>query len=87
VRSPPGLTVFLETIALRLSPRLICATRYRIEQPGALTSTRMADEAEQPAKAEPTQITPKGLEIRMPKYKDLMEAFRKIVHAPAKKQP
>jgi hypothetical protein len=47
----------------------------------------MEDEAQQPAKAEPTQITPKGLEIRMPKYKDLMEAFRKIAHAPAKKQP
>jgi hypothetical protein len=47
----------------------------------------MEDEAQQPAKVEPTQITPKGLEIRMPKYKDLMEAFRKIAHAPAKKQP
>jgi hypothetical protein len=33
------------------------------------------------------QTTPKGLEIPVPKRRDLMDAFRKIVHAPAKKQP
>jgi hypothetical protein len=48
----------------------------------------MAETPQEPAKDEPpTQITPKGLEIPMPKYKDLMDAFRKIVHAPVKKQP
>jgi hypothetical protein len=47
----------------------------------------MTDEPQQPAKDEPTQTTPKGLEIPVPKRRDLMEAFRKIVHAPIKKQP
>jgi len=47
----------------------------------------MADQPQQPASDEPTQITPKGLEIPVPKRRDLMDAFRKIVHAPAKKQP
>jgi hypothetical protein len=36
---------------------------------------------EQPAE---TQRTPKGLEIPVPKRRDLMDAFRKIVHAPKK---
>jgi hypothetical protein len=35
---------------------------------------------------EPKQTTPKGLEIPVPKRRDLMDAFRKIV-APVKKQP
>jgi hypothetical protein len=47
----------------------------------------MADEPQQPAKDEPTQTTPQGLEIPVPKRRDLMDAFRKIVHAPVKKQP
>jgi len=48
----------------------------------------MKDKAQQPAAAdEPTQTTPTGLEIPVPKRRDLMDAFRKIVHAPAKKQP
>jgi len=47
----------------------------------------MTDEPKQPAKDQPTQTTPKGLEIPVPKRRDLMDAFRKIVHAPAKKQP
>jgi hypothetical protein len=34
---------------------------------------------------EPTQKTPKGLEIPVPKRKDVMDAFRKIVGAPPKK--
>ena len=36
---------------------------------------------------EPKQKTPKGLEIPVPKRKDLIDAFRKIVGAPVKKQP
>jgi len=44
----------------------------------------MEDE-KQPAPAEPTQTTTKGLEIPAPKRRDLMDAFRKIVHAPPKK--
>jgi hypothetical protein len=47
----------------------------------------MADQPQQPATDEPTQTTPKGLEIPVPKRRDLMDAFRKIVHAPAKRQP
>jgi len=47
----------------------------------------MADQPQQPATDEPTQTTPKGLEIPVPKRRDLMDAFRKIVHAPGKKQP
>jgi hypothetical protein len=39
------------------------------------------------AEPEPKQKTPKGLEIPVPKRKELMDAFRKIVGAPAKKQP
>ena len=39
---------------------------------------------EQPASV-PKQTTPKGLEIPVPKRKELMDAFRKIVHAPPKK--
>ena len=35
---------------------------------------------------EPTQRTPKGLEIPVPKRKDIMDAFRKIA-APVKKKP
>jgi hypothetical protein len=34
---------------------------------------------EQPASDEPKQTTPKGLEIPVPKRRDLMGAFRKIV--------
>ena len=33
----------------------------------------------QPASSEPTQRTEKGLEIPVPKRKDLLDAFRKIV--------
>jgi hypothetical protein len=35
---------------------------------------------------EPRQTTPKGLEIPVPKRKDLMNAFRRIVQ-PVKKRP
>jgi hypothetical protein len=38
---------------------------------------------DQPA---PMQKTPKGLEIPVPKRRDLMDAFRKII-GPVKKQP
>jgi hypothetical protein len=31
------------------------------------------------SKREPTQTTPKGLEIPVPKRRELMDAFRKIV--------
>jgi hypothetical protein len=41
------------------------------------------DEGGSPA-PEPTQKTPKGLEIPVPKRRDLMDAFRKIVGAPKK---
>jgi hypothetical protein len=46
----------------------------------------MGDEVQQPATGEPTQKTPKGLEIPVPKRKELMDAFRKII-GPVKKQP
>jgi hypothetical protein len=36
---------------------------------------------------EPKQTTPKGLEIPVPKRKELMDAFRKIIGQPVKKQP
>jgi hypothetical protein len=36
---------------------------------------------------EPKQTTPKGLEIPIPKRKDVMDAFRKIVGAEQKKKP
>jgi len=36
------------------------------------------------AAPEPTQKTPKGLEIPVPKRRDLMDAFRKIIR-PVKK--
>jgi hypothetical protein len=45
----------------------------------------MADKAQQPAPDEPMQRTPRGLEIPVPKRRDLMDAFRKIVGAPTKK--
>ena len=41
----------------------------------------MEKPVQQPA-AEPKQRTRKGVEIPVPKRKDLMDAFRKIVHAP-----
>ena len=44
----------------------------------------MADKPQQPASDEPTQTTPKGLEIPVPKRKELMDAFRKIIR-PVKK--
>jgi hypothetical protein len=34
------------------------------------------------AAPEPKQTTPMGLKIPVPKRRDLMDAFRKIVHAP-----
>jgi hypothetical protein len=46
----------------------------------------MGDKTQQPASDEPMQKTPKGLEIPVPKRKELMDAFRKIV-GPVKKQP
>ena len=33
---------------------------------------------------EPTQVTPKGLEIPVPKRRDLMDAFKKLIQ-PVKK--
>ena len=44
----------------------------------------MGDDVQQAASDEPKQKTPKGLEIPVPKRRDLMDAFRKIVHAPKK---
>jgi hypothetical protein len=44
----------------------------------------MSGEQQEPTQGEPTQRTPKGLEIPVPKRRDLMDAFRKIVHAPKK---
>jgi hypothetical protein len=46
----------------------------------------MGDKVQPPASDEPKQTTPEGLEIPVPKRRDLMDAFRKIV-APVKKQP
>jgi len=46
----------------------------------------MPDRRQQPPTGEPTQTTPKGLEIPVPKRRDLMDAFRKII-GPVKKQP
>jgi hypothetical protein len=43
----------------------------------ALTSSRIE---------KPKQVTPKGLEIPVPKRKELMDAFRKII-GPVKKKP
>jgi len=40
----------------------------------------MGDKMQQPASEEPKQTTPKGLEIPVPKRRDLMDAFRKIIH-------
>jgi hypothetical protein len=45
----------------------------------------MGDNAQQPATDERKQVTPKGLEIPVPKRRDLMDAFRKIV-GPVKKR-
>jgi hypothetical protein len=42
---------------------------------------------QEPASDQPTQTTPKGLEIPVPKRRDLMDAFRKIVGVPVKKKP
>jgi hypothetical protein len=47
----------------------------------------MTDKEQQPATDEPTQTTPKGLEIPVPTRDSIFAAFRKIVHAPPKKQP
>ncbi len=41
----------------------------------------MSGKPQQPAE---TQRTLKGLEIPVPKRKEVMDAFRKIVHAPKK---
>jgi DNA-binding cell septation regulator SpoVG len=39
---------------------------------------------QEPTEPAATQHTDKGLEIAVPKRKDVMDAFRKIVHAPKK---
>jgi hypothetical protein len=44
----------------------------------------MADQPQEPAQDEPTQTTPKGLEIPVPKRRDLVDAFKKLVR-PVKK--
>jgi hypothetical protein len=44
----------------------------------------MEKDVQQPASDEPKQTTDKGLEIPVPKRKEVMDAFRKIVQ-PAKK--
>jgi hypothetical protein len=46
----------------------------------------MGDTKQQPSSDGPKQKTPKGLEIPVPKRKELMDAFRKIVQ-PVKKKP
>jgi hypothetical protein len=46
----------------------------------------MGDKVQQPASDEPKQKTPKGLEIPVPKRKELMDAFRKII-GPVKPKP
>jgi hypothetical protein len=62
----------------------------------ALTSPCMSEQPQDPAQTdwegeggaaapEPKQTMPKGLEIPVPKRRDLMDAFRKIVHAPKKR--
>lgn len=38
----------------------------------------------EPGELSATQRTPKGLEIPVPKRKEVMDAFRKIVQAPRK---
>jgi hypothetical protein len=50
----------------------------------ALPSMSMEDKVQQPASDEPKQVTEKGVEIPVPKRRDLMDAFRKIVQ-PIKK--
>jgi hypothetical protein len=40
-----------------------------------------------PAADEPKQTTPKGLEIPLPKRRDLMDAFRKITQPIKKPKP
>lgn len=45
----------------------------------------MEDKVQQPASDEPKQKTAKGLEIPVPKRRDLLDAFRKIVQ-PVKKR-
>ena len=42
----------------------------------------MEKPVQQSSSDESKQVTPKGLEIPVPKRKDLMDALRKIVHAP-----
>jgi hypothetical protein len=44
----------------------------------------MSDKPQQPASDEPKQTTPKGLEIPVPKRRDVMSALRKLVQ-PVKK--
>jgi len=45
----------------------------------------MTDKPQQPATDEPTQTTPKGLEIPVPTRKSIFDAFRKIT-GPVKKK-
>lgn len=45
----------------------------------------MEDKVQQSASDGPKQITPKGLEIPVPKRRDLLDAFRKIIQ-PVKKR-
>jgi hypothetical protein len=56
----------------------------------------MANEEQEPAQddweseggavaPEPTQTTPKGLKIPVPTRKELIDSFRKIIGAPAKR--
>jgi hypothetical protein len=42
---------------------------------------------EKQPKSEPTQFTPKGLEIPVPKRSEVMDALDKIAKPPAKPKP
>ena len=55
-------------------------------KPQDAPQTDWEDEGGSPA-PEPKQTTPKGLEIPVPKRKELMDAFRKIVGASPSKKP
>ncbi len=59
--------------AVETEPRPVERVSHR------LTSSRMEDKVQQPASDEPKQVTPKGYEIPVPKRRDLMDAFRKII--------
>jgi hypothetical protein len=76
----PGVPLVLEELSMFLRPVGLGADRIERPSHGASSSWMDDPKKQQP----PTQRTPTGLEIPLPKRKEVMDVFRKIARVPKK---